>query len=243
MRDAPQLSDGGVDRISKILAYTQKNKKAMFYGVLATTNLLKCLWHPRERSEGHYLRTRLAPEAPRKPITKEDEPENPQIPSLKRRKSDKPKVGLGVENTFTSIMAVGGTTATAKPITAISVESSSSALGSNIRPILEDIRQLSGGSSKTEADAKNKVDADTKKVEVEVAQSEAASTHAENDQLEEAETKQAKIILEKEKLPNSKGKVQMSEALAETTPWTTMPKDPNNGSSMSDDLVKPSTID
>lgn len=84
----------------------------------------------------------------------------------------------------------------------------------NVQHILKDIKQLPGGSSKTEADAKKKVDADVDKVEAEVAQSKAASTHVESDHVEEAE-----IILEKgEELLGSKGKAPIFEVSTRTLP-------------------------
>ena len=182
-RDVLQLFDEEVDWISKIMAYARKNKKVLFYRVLATTaNLLKCLGHPPERrSKVHNLRKRPVPEALRKPNTKgkelilgslrkpivarlskaprkpvtarvfeaprrptsekgkrkmfetkyvkdrafmwiEDEPKNPQIPSLKKRKSDELEAGSGVGNAFTNIMGASQKTFSTRPMIRLTVD-------------------------------------------------------------------------------------------------------------------------
>lgn len=126
-------------------------------------------------------------------------------------------------------------------VAAISVELSSSASGSNIRYILEDIEQIQEGSSETEVNVE-KVDAENK-VKAMAAKSKAALTRAKKNQAEGVETQQAESKLnepasDKEKQPDS-----MPKARTETMPRTTVPEDPTSVAFTSDNLVKPSTVD
>lgn len=116
------MSDNELDRINKVIVYARKNEKAVFYKTLVSTgSLLKYFYGPLKRRP---VAARVS-EAIRKPVvdkgkrkvseTKyfkdraflriEDEVKNPQISSLKRRRSDRPEASSRVKNVFASVMS------------------------------------------------------------------------------------------------------------------------------------------
>ncbi|KAE8055989.1 hypothetical protein FH972_012792 [Carpinus fangiana] len=197
----------------------------------------------------------------------EDKVENPQLPLLKRWRSENLEGGLVVRNVFTDLMAashmafgknpgicpssdptgfLGGRRfqsiiklLAAKPLVErstkpaiISIESSSSTSGSNIRHILEEIDPEM---------------AEVEKVEEKATQSKAAFAHAVNNQDEGAETKPAKVqpselgttrvASEKKDLLDPKGKSPMIEDTTGPSMYA-----PAHASCASEDLLKPSSV-